>query len=341
MLQQVMTAPGEIEFREVPVPEITDKQVLVKIMNIGICGSDIHVYHGKHPFTSYPVTQGHELSAQVVKVGAAVTGLEPGQKVTIQPQVVCGECYPCRHGKYNLCENLKVMGFQTTGTASEYFAVDAAKVTPLPDSMSYEEGAMIEPLAVAVHAIRQADDVAGKKIAVLGAGPIGILVAQVARARGAEAVMITDISDVRLAKAKECGVTFTENTRNVDFGEAMVRNFGPDKADVIYDCAGNNTTMGQAIQHARKGSTIILVAVFAGMAQVDLAVLNDHELDLNTTMMYRNEDYVDAIQMVQDGLVHLKPLISKKFPFREYKQAYEYIDANRETTMKVIIDVQK
>ena len=153
--------------------------------------------------------------------------------------------------------------------------------------------------------------------------------------------MITDISDVRLAKAKECGVTFTENTRNVDFGEAMVRNFGPDKADVIYDCAGNNTTMGQAIQHARKGSTIILVAVFAGMAQVDLAVLNDHELDLNTTMMYRNEDYVDAIQMVQDGLVHLKPLISKKFPFREYKQAYEYIDANRETTMKVIIDVQK
>lgn len=163
MLQQVMTAPGEIEFREVPVPEITDKQVLVKIMNIGICGSDIHVYHGKHPFTSYPVTQGHELSAQVVKVGAAVTGLEPGQKVTIQPQVVCGECYPCRHGKYNLCENLKVMGFQTTGTASEYFAVDAAKVTPLPDSMSYEEGAMIEPLAVAVHAIRQAGDVAGKK----------------------------------------------------------------------------------------------------------------------------------------------------------------------------------
>lgn len=94
----------------------------------------------------------------------------------------------------------------------------------------------------------------------------------------------------------------------------MVRNFGPDKADVIYDCAGNNTTMGQAIQYARKGSTIILVAVFAGMAQVDLAVLNDHELDLNTTMMYRNEDYVDGIRMVQEGLIHLKPLISKNSP---------------------------
>ena len=133
MLQQVMTKPGEIIFREVPVPEVKDDQVLVKIMNIGICGSDIHVYHGKHPFTSYPVTQGHEVSGEVVKLGKDVTVFHEGQKVTIEPQVYCGECYPCRHGKYNLCEELKVMGFQTTGTASEYFAVDASKVTPIPE----------------------------------------------------------------------------------------------------------------------------------------------------------------------------------------------------------------
>lgn len=120
MLQQVMTAPGVIEFREVEIPEITDDQVLIKIMKIGICGSDIHVYHGKHPFTSYPVTQGHEVSGMIVKLGKNVTGFTYGQKVTIQPQVFCGKCYPCRHGKYNLCEELKVMGFQTTGTASHY-----------------------------------------------------------------------------------------------------------------------------------------------------------------------------------------------------------------------------
>ena len=124
MLQQVMTNPGEIIFREVPVPEVKDDQVLVKIMNIGICGSDIHVYHGKHPFTKYPVTQGHEVSGEIAKVGKDVTEFHEGQKVTIEPQVYCGQCYPCRHGKYNLCEELKVMGFQTTGTASEYFAVD-------------------------------------------------------------------------------------------------------------------------------------------------------------------------------------------------------------------------
>ncbi len=142
MLQQVMTEPGKIEFREIPVPEAGPGQVLVRIMEIGVCGSDIHVYHGEHPFTSYPVTQGHEVSGVIEKLGKGVEGLSVGQKVTIQPQVVCGECWPCRNGKYNLCESLKVMGFQTTGVASEYFAVDGEKVTPLPEEMSLEEGAM-------------------------------------------------------------------------------------------------------------------------------------------------------------------------------------------------------
>ena len=341
MTQQVMTAPKEIVFQEIPVPHPQAGEVLVKIANIGICGSDIHVYHGTHPFTSYPVTQGHEVSGWVEEVGEGVTGLTVGQKVTIQPQVVCGECHPCRHGKYNLCEKLKVMGFQTTGVASHFFCVDAKKVTPLPEELSMEEGAMIEPLAVAVHAVRRAGDVKGLDICVLGAGPIGILTAQVAKGMGARKVMITDVSDIRLAKAKEVGVDVCVNTRDHDFAEAFVDCFGPDKADVIYDCAGNDITMDQAIQNARKGSTIILVAVFGQRASVDLAVLNDHELDLNTTMMYREEDYIKAIELLEQGKVQLQPLMSKKFPFRQYLDAYRYIDDNRESTMKVIIDVQK
>ena len=289
----------------------------------------------------HPVTQGHEVSGEIAKLGEGVEGFAPGQKVTIQPQVVCGQCHPCRHGKYNLCESLKVMGFQTTGVASHYFAVDASKVTLLPQEMNFDEGAMIEPLAVAVHAVRRAGDVKGQKIAVLGAGPIGILVAQTAKGMGARSVMITDISDIRLAKAKECGVDFCVNTKTADFGDAMIECFGPDKADVIYDCAGNNTTMGQAVKYARKGSTIILVAVFAGEAKVDLAVLNDHELDLNTSMMYRNEDYIEAIRLVSEKKVLLAPLVSKHFAFRDYLEAYRYIDENRESTMKVIINVQE
>lgn len=339
MIQQVMTAPGVITFRKVPIPTLSSDEVLVKIHTIGVCGSDIHVYHGKHPFTKYPVTQGHEVSGEVVALGEHVDNLYIGQKVTIEPQVYCGTCYPCTHGKYNLCEELKVMGFQTTGTASTYFAVHHSKVTPLPASLSYEEGAMIEPLSVAVHAVRRFGDVTGKQVAVLGAGPIGNLVAQTAKALGAKAVLITDISDYRLALAKQCGVDFTVNTSSIPFGKAMVDAFGPDKADVIYDCAGTDITMDQAIQSARKGSTIILVAVFSGIAKVDLAVLNDHELDLNTTMMYRHEDYVAAIDLVKQGKILLRPLMSKTFPFGRYLDAYRYIDENRETSMKILIDV--
>lgn len=339
MIQQVMTQPGVIEFREIEKPQAGKGQVVVKIKRIGVCGSDIHVYHGKHPFTKYPVTQGHEVSGQIAEVGEDVANLHVGQKVTIEPQVVCGKCYPCRHGKYNLCEELKVMGFQTTGTASEYFLVDASKVTALPDTMTYNQGAMIEPLAVTVHAARRFEELKGSKVAILGCGPIGILLAQTCKALGAESVMITDISEGRLALAKSCGVDYTINTKNEDFGDAMIKCFGPDKADVIYDCAGNDITMGQAIKYARKGSKIVLVAVYASMANVDLAVLNDHELDLDTTMMYRHEDYVTAIELVEQKKVVLEPLMTAHFAFKDYIDAYKFIDNNREKTMKVIIDV--
>ena len=341
MLQQVMTAPGVIEFRETPRPIAAEGQVLVRIMRIGICGSDIHVYHGKHPFTRYPVTQGHEVSGRIEAVGSGVEGLSVGQKVTIEPQVCCGHCYPCTHGKYNLCEELKVMGFQTTGTASEYFAVDAAKVTLLPETMSYDEGAMIEPLAVTVHAAKRFPELKGARVAILGCGPIGILLMQSCKALGAASVLVTDVSDYRLSVARSVGADYAVNTGETDMEQALRDAFGSDKADVIYDCAGSDITMGQAIRCARKGSTIVLVAVFSKMASVDLAVLNDHELELNTSMMYRHEDYVDAIRLVSEGKVQLRPLMSRHFAFRDYLEAYQYIDENREMTMKVIIDVQE
>lgn len=339
MLQQVLIKPGEIEIREIEMPKIQPDEVLVQIKRVGICGSDIHVYHGTHPYTSYPVTQGHEVSGEIVEVGASVNGLKAGMKVTIEPQWTCSVCHPCRHGKYNLCENLRVMGFQAPGTAQEYFAVHHAKITPFPDALSFDEGAMLEPLAVAVHAVERAGDIRGQKVCVLGAGPIGNLVAQTARGMGAGEVMITDVSDFRLSLAEQLGIQHCVNTKNQDFGQAVLDAFGPDKADVIFDCAGNNTTINQAITSARRGSPIILVAVFTGMASVDLALLNDHELDLLTSMMYRHEHYLSAIRLASEGLVQLKPLISRHFPLKEFQQAYQHIDAHRETTMKVLVDV--
>ena len=146
--------------------------------------------------------------------------------------------------------------------------------------------------------------------------------------------------DYQQALGKKVGIDAVYNTRESDYNADLIDCFGPDKADIIYDCAGNDITMNSAIRSARKGSTIILVAVYAGMANVDLAVLNDHELDLNTTMMYRHEDYEKAIELVNEKKIDLESLMSNTFPFMEYQKAYEYIDQNREKAMKVLIDLE-
>lgn len=339
MIQAVMTRPGEIEFIEIPIPELNEGEVIVKIMRIGICGSDIHVYHGKHPYTSYPVVQGHEVSGEIAKVGDGIKQFKVGDKVTIQPQVVCGKCFSCIHGNYHICDELKVMGFQTTGTASEYFKVDASKLLKLPEDMSFDEGAMVEPLAVAVHALSRAGEVKGKKILVLGAGPIGNLVAQSAKGLGAKAVMITDLSDYRLQKAKECGIDFCVNTKDQDIGKVLLDNFGQDKADLILECVGVNTTMSQAVLNARKGSAIIVVGVFGSKATIDLGLVQDRELMLIGTLMYQEKDYIKAIELIESEKVKLAPLITNHFAFKDYLKAYECIEDRKDQVMKVIIDI--
>jgi L-iditol 2-dehydrogenase len=341
MKQSVMTSPGVVEFRNIAVPDPAPTEVLIRMKRIGVCGSDIHVYHGKHALTPYPVVQGHEVSGVIEKVGASVKGLSSGDAVTIQPQVTCGTCYPCRHGAYHICDNLKVMGFQTTGAGSEFFAVEASKVLKLPARMDLEHGAMIEPAAVAVHALGRAGDVSGMKVLVLGAGPIGNLVAQTARGLGAAQVMITDVSAFRLGKAKECGINLCVNTSSTDLAGAVKEHFGEARADLILECVGSPQTISQAVAVARKGTDIIVVGVFGDKPVVDMGTVQDRELRLIGTLMYREPDWKKAIELVEAGKILLAPLITDHFPFAEYKKAYEYIDANRERAMKVMIVVEK
>lgn len=212
MKQAVMTGPGKIEFRQADPPAPGAGEVLLRIKRIGICGSDVHVYHGRHPYTSYPVIQGHEVAAVVEGVGPGVTSVRAGKKVTAMPQIVCGCCPPCRRGDYHICDHLKVQGFQADGMAQELFVTSADKVIPLPDAFSFEQGALVEPASVAVHAVKRAGDVGGCNVAVLGAGPIGNLTAQVARAAGAD-VLIADLSDWRLDVARRCGIERFQRVR--------------------------------------------------------------------------------------------------------------------------------
>jgi len=339
MKQQVMIAPGEIQFRETPTPELKKDDVLIKMMRIGICGSDIHVYYGKHPYTSYPVTQGHEGSGVIEKVGRKVKNYKPGDKVTIQPQVVCGKCYPCTHGKYHICDELKVMGFQTTGMASEYFVCDVERVIKLPNKMSYEEGAMIEPVAVACGSLSKVENLKGMKVVVLGAGPIGNLIAQTSKGLGAESVLITDVSDFRLEIASKVGIDHIINPIELDLSEEIEKAFGPEKADLIVECVGSNQTINDAITNARKGSDIIIVGVFTDRPIVDLSLVQNHELRLIGTLMYQRRDYLQAIELVRTGKVKLESLMTDYFAFEDYNKAYQYIEERKDKIMKVLIEV--
>lgn len=339
MKQAIMMKPGEVTIRQVDVPKVEPNQIKVKMKRIGICGSDIHVFHGKHPYTSYPVVQGHEVSAEVVELGSDVTSLEIGDKVTIQPQVVCGKCYPCTHGMYNACEELKVMGFQTTGMASEYFVTEADKAIKLPKNMSYDEGALIEPIAVAVHAIRRYSDIAGKKVLVLGGGPIGNLVAQVSKAMGASKVLVSEQSAARLDIANGCTIQ-TVNPKKDDLYDNIIKHFGSDKADVIFECVGINATMKQAIEYSRKGSDIVVVGVFADLGTINMGLIQDKELRLIGSAMYRVEDYIKAVELVNENLLCLKPLITHRIKFDDFQKAYETIEFNKDKAMKVMVDFE-
>lgn len=340
MKQAVMPAPGKIEFNEIDRPKPQAHEVLMQTRRIGVCGSDIHVFHGLHPYTSFPVVQGHEVGGVVAEVGEGVTGLEVGDKITFTPQVTCGECYPCRHGMYHICENLKVMGFQTGGAAQEYFILPEWNVFKLPDDMPLDFAAMVEPVAVAVHALRRGGDVAGKKVLVLGGGTIGNLVAQAAKSLGAEAVMVTDVSTYKLDVARACGVDFVVNTANEDLNQAILRDFGPDRADLILECVGVQATATQAVDNARKGTTIVIVGVFGKKPEIDLGLVQDRELNLVGTLMYQKPDYETAIDLITSGKMRLGHLVTHRFNFNEYLAAYHTIEESNGEYMKVMIELE-
>jgi L-iditol 2-dehydrogenase len=337
--QVKLVEPEKLVWEEVDVPQLKEKQVMIMVKRIGICGSDIHAYYDKHPYISCPIVQGHEFSGEISRVGKNVEGLSVGDRVTVMPQLVCGECYSCTHGDYHICNDLKVIGCQADGAAREYIPVDQELVVRLPEGMSFDHGAMVEPVAVGVHAVRRLGDVDGLNLLVLGAGPIGNLTAQSAKGLGARAVMITDISDYRLAIAKDCGIDFPVNIAHENLEEKLEKHFGIDGADAILECVGVEETIAVAIQLARKGTDIVVVGVFGKKPSLDVGLVQDKELRLIGTLMYKAKDYRLAIDLIRSGKIDIEPLITQHFAFEDYPKAYEFIEKNQDRTMKVLIDL--
>ena len=340
MRQAIMNLPGEIEFREIPEPgPVKENEILLRIKKIGVCGSDIHVFHGKHPATPYPVVQGHEYSAVVEAVGSGVAKVKPGMRATARPQLVCGKCGPCLRGQYNACQELKVQGFQAPGVAQDLFVVSDDRIVPFPDSMTFEQGAMIEPAAVGAHSTNRVASLKGKNVVVSGAGTIGNLVAQFAKARGAAKVLITDVSDFRLDIARQCGIAGTANILKTPFEECIKEFFGGEGFQVGFEAAGVQASIDVLMQFVEKGGDIVILGVYSQNPVVNMFYLGEHELNVFGSMMYRQEDYETAVEMIASGKIITAPLLTRSFPFAEYLEAYLFIEHQGDKTMKVMIDL--
>lgn len=340
MRQAIMIKPGVIEYREIPEPApLLEKEILLRIKKIGVCGSDIHVFHGKHPATPYPVVQGHEYSGVVEAVGSAVSVVKPGMKATARPQLVCGKCGPCKRGQYNACQELKVQGFQAPGVAQDLFVVTEDRIVPFDDSMTFEQGAMIEPAAVGAHSTNRSGSLEGKNVVVSGAGTIGNLVAQFARARGAKKVLITDVSDFRLGIARQCGIELTANVAVSSFADAVKGVFGDEGFQTGFEAAGVQESLDVLMQYVEKGGDVVVLGVYSKNPVVNMYYLGEHELNVYGSMMYRQEDYETAAAMIASGKIITKPLLTRSFPFSQYMDAYEFIDKQGDQTMKVMIDL--
>ena len=306
------------------------------------------------------MVQGHEATGEVVAVGAEVRNLKIGDRVLLRPQKVCGKCRMCREGRYNICKTLDVYGCQAPGASCDYYAADEDLLYKLPDNVGYDVGTVIEPLAVGVGAVRRPGGVEGKNVLVIGAGTIGNVVMQSAKALGANKVIISDVSDYKLSMAKECGADVTVNVKNEKL-EAVLGHYAPEltalkkspaNAALLAELApftegmepqnvkaANGGALNQILRCGRKGMQFVIVAVYGHKPEIEMGLVQDREYEIYGTLMYRHEDYMTAIRLVAEEKVNLQALISKEFPLEQVSEAYKYIEQNRDSVQKVILNV--
>jgi L-iditol 2-dehydrogenase len=339
MKQIRITGPFTFQVEDAPVPDAGAGEALLKINCVGVCASDMQIYHGKHKFMTYPVILGHEAAATVEKVGAETRGFAPGDNVTIEPQVFCGECFPCENGRFNVCEKLSVIGVHRDGCSREYIALDTKYLHKVPPAMKTEHITLVEPFAVAVGSVRRSPRLAGANVVVVGAGTIGNFTAQAARALGAGKVLITDISQPKLDWAAKCGVDYCVNTRDKNLKEVIQKAFGKRRADLIIDCAAVGPAFKSILEAARPCSDIVITGNYKEPVEFNVPLLQRQEISMIGHMMYVREDFQTAIELLAGGKIVIGETITRVFPFDEYTKAFEYADANADSIMKLLITV--
>ncbi len=342
MRQVVLAAAGELRIEEAPLPEPGAGELRVRAQAVGICGSDLHAFADEHPFIDLPVVPGHEAAGVVDAVGDGVEGFAPGDAVLLEPNLVDRECVYCQSGRYNLCEHLQVVGCQTSGALADAFVAPAERFHLVPSEMTMAQAAMVEPLSTATHAVRVADGVDARTVAILGAGSIGLLTMLAARAAGASAIAVTDPLPAKRALALELGADLAIDPTAADAVE-QIRSSLPRRPDVVFDCVSTQASIDQAIALALKGGTVVVEGVPRGAMSIPLHLVQDRELRLQGTAMYVRRDVEQAIELITGGQVPVQRLITRSFPLTEAEQAFrsaaEGIDG--EAAVKIQLEPQR
>lgn len=339
-----MHGTNDMYMKDVPVPEIGDKDVLVKIDTVGICGSDLHYYgHGKIGdfVVEGDFILGHEAAGEVVKIGSEVKDLQVGDKVALEPGVTCGKCEFCKEGKYNLCADVEFFATPPYhGVLTNYVAHPADMSFKLPENVSFLEGAMVEPLAVGLHATGQGGVKLGDTVVVFGTGCIGLMSILSSKARGASKIIVVDILSNRLDKAKEIGATDIINAREENVIEKIDQLTGGRGADVVIEAAGAEITVKQTADVVKRGGTVVLVGMTPkDEIEYNFMKLMGKEAEIKTVFRYRNL-YPVAIKAIASGAIDVKSIVSHEYDFENTKEAFDYVTNNAKDVIKGVIKIK-
>jgi 2-desacetyl-2-hydroxyethyl bacteriochlorophyllide A dehydrogenase len=317
----VVTSPGVIEVTTADKPVPGPDEALVQMTVSGVCGSDTHAAHGRHPFVPLPYRPGHEVVGVVAEVGGDLTAVTTGQRVTVEPTLPCWHCKMCTTGRSNLCENLQFFGCgYSQGGMADFFTIPANRLHVIPDDLDDEQAALIEPLATPVHAVRLAGDVAGKAVVIIGAGTIGLLVLAAARHAGAGRIVMTDMWPSKRDRAARLGADAVIDGGRADVVEAVRAELG-ESADVVFDCVAIQPTVDQAIALALKAGTVVIVGVPAAPVTVPLPQIQDQQVRIQGSATYLPEDYATSIEIIRTGGVSAPDMITSRFPLDRVAEA--------------------
>jgi len=341
MKSLLLSAYNQLEIADFPAPEVNAGEVLVRVAACGICGSDVHGYDGSSGRRIPPIVMGHEAAGTVAAVGAGVKGYVVGDRVTFDSTVYCGACAWCERGDVNLCDNRQVIGvscgdYRRHGAFAEYVAVPEHILYHLPDNLSFAEAAMLEATSVALHAVR-VSQVKGEETAlVIGAGMIGLLTLQAARALGCGRVMITDVDASRLSLAKEVGAEEILHASGAELVAEVLKRTEGRGVDLAYEAVGRSETVNAAIDCTKKGGTVTLIGNIQPEVTLPLQKVVTRQLRLQGSCASAGE-YPQAIELIADGAIKVTPLITAIAPLEEGPRWFSRLHAHEPNLMKVIL----